>query len=377
MDTRSVRAAFVIEQTLGHVTHSRNLRAAIDAQQLISATWLPIDFESRGLARVLPLVRSNWSVRASLRARRALQRSLSVKQHDVLFFHTQVTSLFSVALMKRYPSVVSLDATPVGYDSMGASYGHHPAGTGFVDRRKHAMNRDAFHAARRLVAWSEWARRSLVRDYGVDSARIQVIAPGAAPQFFAIGQRRVDAAPDNGRRPVRVLFVGGDFTRKGGPALLEVMRSDLGARCELHVVTQQQVESRPNVFVHRAAQNSPELLRHFERADIFVLPSLGDCLALVLMEAAAAGLPIVTTSVGALGEAVLQRRSGLIVPPSDVGALRAAVAALVGDPSARRAMGRASHALARRKFDARHNNAALLHVLADMARRPESLRKAA
>jgi glycosyltransferase involved in cell wall biosynthesis len=325
---------------------------------------------------MLPLVSANWSVRASLRARRALERALSERRHDALFFHTQVTSLFSISLMRRYPSIVSLDATPVGYDSMGAAYGHRPAGTGFVDRRKHAMNRGAFGAARRLVAWSDWARDSLVNDYGAEPAKIHVIAPGASRAFFEIGQRRGHAAPEPGR-PVRVLFVGGDFARKGGPALLEVIKSDLGAACELHVVTQQHLEPTPNVFVHRAAQNSPELLRHFERADIFVLPSLGDCLALVLMEAAAAGLPIITTSVGALGEAVLHRTSGLIVPPSDAAALRTALSTLVGDPTGRAAMGRASHALARRKFDAVRNNAAILHLLAEISHQSDLPRKAA
>src|SRR5919201_5074266 len=97
-----VRAAFVMEQTLGHVTHSQNLRAVVDERPDVAPSWLPVPFEVSGPARFVPLLRSNWSVRASWRARRALGAVLAQRPHDALFFHTQVTSLFSVGLMRQY-----------------------------------------------------------------------------------------------------------------------------------------------------------------------------------------------------------------------------------------------------------------------------------
>jgi len=323
-------------------------------------------------------MRNNWSVRASWRARRGLNAVLRQQPHDVLFFHTQVTALFSTSLIERYPSVVSLDATPIGYDQMGASYGHRPAGDGFLDRRKFEMNRRVFNAADRLVAWSDWARRSLVDDYGADPDKIAVVAPGASAGFFEIGRRRRELlAVRSSETPVRVLFVGGDFQRKGGQLLLDVMRTELGQRCELHVVTTQSVPQTPNVFVHRAGPNSPELIQLFETADLFVLPSFGDCLALVLMEAAAAGLPIITTDVGALSEAVRDRESGLVVPPGDALALKAALSAIVDDRALRQRMGVASADIGHQKFDAARNNAQLLSLLAELAQTSPALRRAA
>ena len=62
-------------------------------------------------------------------------------------------------------------------------HGHTAApepGNGFVDRQKYRLNRRAFHAAEALVSWSDWARRSLIQDYGVDDARVRTIAPGKA-----------------------------------------------------------------------------------------------------------------------------------------------------------------------------------------------------
>jgi hypothetical protein len=139
------RAAFVMEQTLGHVTHSRNLRAVAGTRADLDGTWLPIPFDVRGPARLVPLIRSNWSVRASWRARRALASALASRPHHALLFHTQVTSLFSLDVMRRLPTIISLDATPINYDSVGRFYGHHAAGRGLIDRQKYLANKRAFH----------------------------------------------------------------------------------------------------------------------------------------------------------------------------------------------------------------------------------------
>ena len=80
------------EQTLGHVTHFHNLQRSVRGHADVSATWLPIPFTEFPAARVLPPLR-NWSVRASLRARRSLDRALAASPHDALVFHTQVTAL--------------------------------------------------------------------------------------------------------------------------------------------------------------------------------------------------------------------------------------------------------------------------------------------
>jgi glycosyltransferase involved in cell wall biosynthesis len=366
------RVAFVMEQTLGHVTHAKNLHAMLAERQELSPEWLPIPFEVDGLARWLPYYRGNWSVRASWRAKRALDRVSARGPLDALVFHTQCTALFSVDRMRRTPTVISLDATPINFDEVTrhGGYDHRIAGQGFLDRQKYLMNRRAFQAASVLVPWSEWARRSLIDDYGASPDRIRVLAPGAAPSFFEIGrQRQAPAAADDLNRPVRLLFVGGDWQRKGGPHLLEALAGLPAGTWTLDVVTREEVPQPPGVTVHHGVvANSPKLVRLFSEADLFVLPSLGECLAVVLMEATAAGLPLITTSVGALAEAVRPGASGLVVPPNDVMALRQALAALLEDPARRQSMGRAGYALACERFDASANNRTLLDLVADLVR---------
>ena len=199
------RVAFVMEQTLGHVTHARNLASALAERPELQAEWLPIPFEVDGFARLLPYYRGNWSVRASWRARRALDVALARGRLDGLMFHTQCTALFSVDRMRRMPAVISLDATPLNFDHVSriGGYSHRPAGESFLDRQKYLMNRRAFHAAAALVPWSEWARRSLIDEYGANPDRIHVLAPGAAPAFFEIGRRRAQSSHRLMRRPSR------------------------------------------------------------------------------------------------------------------------------------------------------------------------------
>jgi glycosyltransferase involved in cell wall biosynthesis len=361
-----LRAAFVMEQTLGHITHAQNLRAAIARQTAVAPTWIEIPFDVTGLQRYIPAYRDNWSVRASLRARRRLSRELAVRRHDALFFHTQVTSLFSPGLMRRIPAVVSLDATPLNYDAVGGAYGHQAATGTWLDARKHALNREVFQTARALVTWSDWARASLIADYGVPVERVTVIAPGAAAPYFSIGRERPthDAA-----RPVRLLFVGGDFARKGGPLLLESFSQARTQRaCELHIVTQTPVSAPAGIIVHHGVRpNSPELLQLYRDADAFILPSLGECLAVVLMEATAAGLPVITSDVGALREAAISDRTAIVVPPRDGRALRAAIERMVDDEALRWRYGGAGHALARAKFDAERNGQLLIQLVASVA----------
>lgn len=80
--------------------------------------------------------------------------------------------------------------------------------------------------------------------------------------------------------------------------------------------------------------------RLVEGCDLFVLPSHGECLPLVILEAMRASRAVVATDVGAIADLVEEGRSGLLCPPKDPQALAEAMGRLVADPELRDAMGR-------------------------------------
>ncbi|MDJ0869898.1 MAG: glycosyltransferase [Myxococcota bacterium] len=84
--------------------------------------------------------------------------------------------------------------------------------------------------------------------------------------------------------------------------------------------------------------------------DVFALASDHEGLPNAVLEAMACGLPVVATDVGGVGEAVRDGETGLLVARDDTGALRAALAALLGDAARRERLGRAGHERVRTHF---------------------------
>ena len=84
--------------------------------------------------------------------------------------------------------------------------------------------------------------------------------------------------------------------------------------------------------------------------DVFVLPSLWEGFGLVLVEAMAAGRPVVASAVGPIPEIVVDGVTGLLVPPGDPAALADAVTSLLRDPELASALGRAGRARVEREL---------------------------
>ncbi len=93
----------------------------------------------------------------------------------------------------------------------------------------------------------------------------------------------------------------------------------------------------------------PELLQVF---DLYVLPSLWEGLPMVLLEAMAAGCPIVATGVGGVPSAIEDGVNGLLVPPRDPAALAHAIVRVLGDETLRRRMGQAGKQVFGERFSA-------------------------
>ena len=98
------------------------------------------------------------------------------------------------------------------------------------------------------------------------------------------------------------------------------------------------------------------------RSDVFVLSSRSEGFPVSILEAMAAGLPVVATDVGGVAEAVVQDETGDLVPPGDPQALAEALERLVADPARRRRLGEAGRARAVHLFDVPRYRAAHLDL---------------
>jgi glycosyltransferase involved in cell wall biosynthesis len=86
--------------------------------------------------------------------------------------------------------------------------------------------------------------------------------------------------------------------------------------------------------------------------DLFVLPSLFEGLPLAILEAMAAGKPVISSAVGGAPEVIVEGETGLLVPPADAATLAAGIRSLAADPNRRRRMGAAGRARVREMFSA-------------------------
>ena len=369
--TGDFAAVFVLEQTLGHITHSKNLERLVPHDADFRGIFLKVDSSLTGWRRRIPGW-SNWTVRAGLRARRDLRRLYRSDRHfraDALFVHSQVPAVLLGRWMRRIPTVVSLDATPQQYDDLGAHYSHSVSAAP-VERLKHWLNRRCFVRASHLITWSEWAMQGLVSQYDISPERITVIPPGVEIDTWV-------TASDRARRtePVRILFVGGDLSRKGGDLLIEASRrlrlNEQLPPFELHLVTNSEIAAERDVIVHSGlTANSPELIEQYHLADIFCLPTLGDCLPMVLAEAGAAGLPLISTDVGAIAELVRDGETGRLIPPGDLAGLLDALEELIAAPDKRLNYGGNARALVQRDHDAAKNSTRIVSILRQVGEAP-------
>ena len=109
---------------------------------------------------------------------------------------------------------------------------------------------------------------------------------------------------------------------------------------------------------------TPKVAPFYAMAEVFVLPSLSEGSPNVLLEAMAAGLPIVATEVGGIPEIAADGVNALLVPPRDAEALLCAVQMLLGDAMMCRRLGSAARLTVEQRYTPERRAAALAGVYA-------------
>jgi len=379
-----IRAAFVNSGLLGHGAFAGLMPAIVARMTDVDAVHIDLrdglTFGDRVVRRALSVrlaprtaMLDNVDVRrwrqelnSGWLAARRLAPLERERAFDMFHFHTQATAYASLGRMQRTPSIVSIDSTqqlarleaasPLGRASYAPNVRHDGA---------------VFRAAAAIVATSEWAARDLRANYPDCEDKVRVLPFPVDVGVFGAdwSERRAARASAPGYRP-RILFIGGDFVRKGGDDLLAAWRDGGFADCAaLDLVTDwplapDDVPAGVEVIAG-VRPYTPQWLDLWRRADLFVVPTRHDAFGIVYEEAAAASLPVLATAVNAVPEIVDDGRTGVLVKPGDRTALVSEMRRLLDSPQARHQMG----AAARERVSARASVPAYASALESIVHR--------
>ena len=189
---------------------------------------------------------------------------------------------------------------------------------------------------------TEWAKKSVVDDFGVPEHKVRVVGMGHRPRLLPGNQRNYEIP--------RFLFIGADWRRKNGAAVVaafaQVRKSFPEAT--LDIVGQHPPLNEPGVTGHgflprESAEAQAELDRLLAHSTAFVLPSLFDPFGIAYLEAASSGLAVIATTCG--GAAELLQDGAIGVDPYDHAALVRAMLYLA-DKDKAQMMGKRANTLA-------------------------------
>jgi glycosyltransferase involved in cell wall biosynthesis len=366
-----LRVLFVGEGVLGHRTLVAQLQDALAADPHVEARFVTVPPPGR-LARLLlrrwrrvgdaDLYELRWRLRWSWQVRRLLKRHAG--EVDVAMITTQASALLSRRPMRRLPCVLTVDATVRQFTALEYERPRDRF-SALQDRLLVRLERRAIGAAAAIVAWSEWNATALRGEYGLDDSRLAVIHPGIDASWWSeasVGR------PAERQGPLRVLFVGNDVERKGLDLLREAIERP-GVDAVLDVVSGEQIEAGDSLRIHHGIEGGTEELRDlFIGADVFALPTRADAVPWAVLEAMAAGLPVVATRVGAIEELIGD--AGTTIAPGSADELAATLRRLT-DPDLRRELGERGRERVRRHYDRETQLPRLLELLESVASPPE------
>lgn len=203
------------------------------------------------------------------------------------------------------------------------------------------MYRELFNGADRLLANSQYTRDRLL-ELGADPSTVQIHPMGIDPAQFPLRERS-DRPHD---RELLIVTVGRYVPEKGlefgirAFARVADRYSNRKLRYEIigfgpeenklrRLIQELRLENRVTLA---GPKEHSKVVERLYQADLFLLPSISEALGVVLLEAQAAGLPIVATETDGIPFAVVPGRSALLVPPADPDALADKLGWLIDNP---------------------------------------------
>ena len=375
------RLLFAAYMAGGNGTILQNLEDQIGARTDVDSEWLRVEMDASS-RRIGSRPRRSFvpgTIRNSIVAARGIQElERNGARFDAAYFFQQTICMFLWRFRARVPYVLAMDGTPLWYAKNDLWYAlprFEPES--FGSRVKHQLTRRVYAGAFHLLPLSWSCRQSLIDDYGISPERITVVPPGINLRAYA-PPNRAERIEDG--RPLRLLFVGADFLRKGGDLLVELAQQPEFANVQFDFVTKAyRGPAAGNIRVFDdVTPNSPRMIALLRDADLYVLPTRADSHAIATLEAMAMGLPAISSPVGGVAEVIEDGTTGYLVPKDDRATLADRIRRLIADRALRLRMGIAGRQRVERHFNAEAISVAVVDLLKRAAAsRPQPISLAA
>jgi len=185
--------------------------------------------------------------------------------------------------------------------------------------------REEPHQADVVIAASKFTRQTLLDD-GVGEGKIKYLPLGFEIDYIPYHKKEFKSR----KRPLRLLYVGRITQRKGIKYLLEAMKGFDKSEVELHIIgfvhgNGDALKEYAGLFTLHPPLQQYELFKKYAEYDALVLPSVFEGFGLVILEAMAAGLPVITTPNTMGPELIVNDENGYIVPIRDIDSIKVAI----------------------------------------------------
>lgn len=348
---RPARLLFITTGILGFTTLAKQIdhyaarRDDVDVTHIVlrGELWVKV------LAKHVPISRAGWDLHSwrylhliALQLRRWFRGPVPLGRFDALHIATQGNALMPLADPGwTIPYAVHTDATATQecreFRKSLTAWGP------FIRAEKKIFGRAAF-----ITGMINWTCESLVSDYNIPRERV-----GLVRSSLKLPKPAPDPHTHAADRPRRIVFVGNNWTRKGGGRLVKWHQERWKDRVELHIFSSDAPKGLggTNIFRHGRVPWEKLLSEILPTMDLFVLPTGEDVVPWAVLEAAGMGLPVVASRLAGLPELVLDRKTGFLVPWNDDDAFIAAVERLLDDDNLRSTMSDAARAHIQSEFN--------------------------
>lgn len=362
----SVRVLFINARELGFGTTGRTLERVTAERPDIEAVHFSIHMPLwlRAVCWETPLKRGRIDFHAwrmmqawAVLLKPYLTGPLSLDRFDVVHIFTQQRSLAAsrlVAARGNRPAsmaklVVNVDATFSGWDRAFEVRTH---ATPLQLRMERSIYEAAAASGGAIACASRWVADSVVGDSGISPERVFLHMPCAA-RLPGVVPRRPDAHVGRAG-PLRMIFVGNAWERKGGPRLLRWHQERWADRAELHICSGEAVPDRTarSVVWHGRVDHDRLIRELLPTMDLFVMPTFEDTFLIAAQESELLGVPVVSSRLAGIPEVVIDGQTGLLCPRKDDHAFVEAIERVIGDPNLLTQFSRAAAAHADRNLNA-------------------------